>query len=146
MVFGYTVTMLRITRLAWSNINNCFCHEPADAVSYFHDASDQAYLSADRGNLTESEQFTALVAEGTSEAKEEEAFLTARFQVKLSEMERRHDAELATLERLNARASKVIESVLANYVTSRTRRGKRKDETTAEDSTISPPTKKKKDK
>ena len=145
MVFGYTVTMLRITRLAWSNINNCFCHEPADAVSHFHDASDQAYLSADRGNLTESEQFTALVAEGTSEAKEEEAFLGARFQVKISEMERRHDAELATLERLNTRATKVIESVLANDVTSsRTRRGKRKDETTADDSTISPPNKKKK--
>ena len=103
-------------------------------------------MSADRGNLTESEQFTALVAEGTSEAKEEEAFLTARFQVKLSEMQRRHDAELATLERLNAKTTKVIESVLANDVTSRTRRGKRKDETTAEDSIISPPTKKKKDK
>ena len=132
MVFGYTVTMLRITRLAWSNISNCFCHEPADAVSYFHDASDQAYLSADRGNLTESEEFTALVVEGTSEAREEEAFSAARFQVKISEMERRHDAELATLERLNARASKVIQGVLANDVTSRTRRGKRKDETTAE--------------
>ena len=145
MVFGYTVTMLRITRLAWSNIKNCFCREPDDAVSYFHDASDQAHLSADRGNLTESEEFTALVVEGTSEAKEEEAFLTARFQVKLSEMERRHDAELATLERLNARATKVIESVLANDVTSsRTRRGKRKDETTPDDSTISPPNKKKK--
>ena len=144
MVFGYTVTMLRITRLAWSNINNCFCHEPADAVSYFHDASDQAHLSADRGNLTESEEFTALVVEGTSEAKEEEAFLGARFQVKISEMERRHDAELATLERLNAKASKGIESVLANDVASRTRRGKRKDETTPDDSTISPPNKKKK--
>ena len=144
MVFGYTVTMLRITRLAWSNINNCFCHEPADAVSYFHDASDQAHLSADRENLTDSEQFTALVVEGTSEAKEEEAFLGARFQVKISEMERRHDAELATLERLNAKASKGIESVLANDVASRTRRGKRKDETTPDDSTISPPNKKKK--
>ena len=145
MVFGYTVTMLRITRLAWSNIKNCFCREPDDTVSYFHDASDQAYLSADRGNLTDTEQFTALVVECTSEAKEEEAFLTARFQVKLSEMERRHDAELAALERLNARATKVIESVLANDLTSsRTRRGKRKDETTADDSTISPPNKKKK--
>ena len=146
MVFGYTVTMLRITRLAWSNINNCFCHEPADAVSYFHDASDQAHLSADRGNLSDSEQFTAFVEEATSDTKEEEAFLGARLQVNISEMERRHDAELATLERLNARASKVIQGVLANDVTSRTRRGKRKDETTAEDSTISPPTKKKKDK
>ena len=145
MVFGYTVTMLRITRLAWSNINNCFCHEPADAVSYFHDASDQAHLSADRGNLSDSEQFTAFVEEATSDTKEEEAFLGARFQVKISEMERRHDAELATLERLNARATKVIESVLANDVTSsRTRRGKRKDETTPDDSTISPPNKKKK--
>ena len=108
MVFLCTVTDVRLTRLELSNIGNCFCHEPDDTVTYCHDASYQAHLSADRGNLTESEQFTALVVEGTDEAKEEEAFKSGRFGVKLAEIDRRHGDEMAAIERLNSRARDVL--------------------------------------
>jgi len=108
MVFLCTVTDVRVTRLELSNIGNSFCHEQDDTVSYCHDASYQAHLSADRGNLTESEQFTALVVEGTDEAKEEEAFKSGRFGVKLAEIDRRHGDEMAAIERLNSRARDVL--------------------------------------
>ena len=57
MVFLCIVTDVRVARLELSNIGNYFCHEQDDTVSYCHDASYQAHLSADRGNLTEREQY-----------------------------------------------------------------------------------------
>jgi hypothetical protein len=108
MVFLCIVTDVRVSRLELSNIGNYFCHEQDDTVSYCHDASYQAHLSADRGNLTESEQFTALVVEGTDEAKEEEAFKSGRFGVKIAEIDRRHGDEMAAIERLNSRARDVL--------------------------------------
>jgi hypothetical protein len=149
MVFLCTVTDLTLTtELELSNINNCICHEPDDTVSYCHDASDQAHLSADRGNLTESQQFTALVAESTDEAKEDDAFKTARFQVKIVEMDRRHVDEMAAIARLNTRALDVLAAMGGEEKgdekqSSRSLRKRKGQDTTAEESTISPPNQKK---
>jgi len=49
-----------------------------------------------------------LVVESTDEAKEEEAFKSGRFGVKMAEIDRRHGDEMAAIERLNSRARDVL--------------------------------------
>ena len=144
MVFHYTVTLLMVPELALSNINNSFCREPDDTVSYCHDTSDQAHLSADRGNLDASQEFTALVAEATSQAKEEEAFVSCRFQVTLAEIARRHDEEMAALGRLNAKALTVLANMADKTETPSRPLRKRKEDNTATNSPPNPPKKKEK--